>query len=51
VLVGYGPLFVPPTFAAIAQLRADLKWDKTIKSGKAKIRPDVGSERFRPVDG
>jgi cellulose synthase/poly-beta-1,6-N-acetylglucosamine synthase-like glycosyltransferase len=39
VLVGYGPLLGAITFAAIiAQFRkADLKWDKTIKSGKAKI--------------
>jgi hypothetical protein len=39
VLVGYGPLLCAITFAAIiAQFRkADLKWDKTIKSGKAKI--------------
>ena len=37
VLVGYGPLLCAIAFAAIiAQLRkADLKWDKTIKSGKA----------------
>ena len=40
VLVGYGPLLCAIAFAAIiAQLRkADLKWDKTIKSGKAKIQ-------------
>ena len=39
VLVGYGPLLCAMAFAAIiAQFRkADLKWDKTIKSGKAKI--------------
>ncbi|HSS83325.1 MAG TPA: hypothetical protein VLL30_06050, partial [Reyranella sp.] len=40
VLVGYGPLLCAIAFAAIiGQLRkADLKWDKTIKSGKAKIQ-------------
>ncbi|HEX7198784.1 MAG TPA: glycosyltransferase family 2 protein, partial [Dongiaceae bacterium] len=40
VLVGYGPLLCAIAFAAIiAQFRkADLKWDKTIKSGKAKIQ-------------
>jgi hypothetical protein len=40
VLVGYGPLLCAIAFAAIiAQLRkADLKWDKTIKSGKARIQ-------------
>ncbi|MFO1082844.1 MAG: glycosyltransferase family 2 protein [Reyranellaceae bacterium] len=40
VLVGYGPLLCAIGFAAIiAQLRnADLKWDKTIKSGKARIQ-------------
>ena len=39
VLVGYGPLLCAIAFGAIiAQLRnADLKWDKTIKSGKARI--------------
>lgn len=40
VLVGYGPLLCAIAFGAIiAQLRnADLKWDKTIKSGKARIQ-------------
>jgi len=40
VLVGFGPLLCAMAFAAIiAQFRkADLKWDKTIKSGKAKIQ-------------
>ena len=40
VLVGYGPLLCAIAFAAIiAQFRkADLKWDKTIKSGKARIQ-------------
>ena len=39
VLVGYGPLLCAISLAAmIAQLRnADLKWDKTIKSGKARL--------------
>ena len=41
VLVGYGPLLCAISIGAIvAQLRnADLKWDKTIKSGKARIQP------------
>ena len=40
VLVGYGPLLCAIAFAGIiAQFRkADLKWDKTIKSGKVKIQ-------------
>ena len=40
LVVGYGPLLCAIAFAAIiAQLRkADLKWDKTIKSGKARIQ-------------
>ena len=39
VLVGYGPLLCAISIGAIiAQLRnADLKWDKTIKSGKARL--------------
>lgn len=39
VLVGYGPLLGAITFAAIvAELRkTDLKWDKTIKTGRVKI--------------
>ena len=39
VLVGYGPLLCAICLAAIvAQFRnADLKWDKTIKSGKARL--------------
>ena len=39
VLVGYGPLLCAISLGAmIAQLRkADLKWDKTIKSGKARL--------------
>jgi hypothetical protein len=39
VLVGYGPLLCAISVGAmIAQLRnADLKWDKTIKSGKARL--------------
>jgi hypothetical protein len=38
-LVGYGPLLCAISVGAmIAQLRnADLKWDKTIKSGKARL--------------
>jgi hypothetical protein len=40
VLVGYGPLLCAIAVGAImAELRnADLKWDKTIKSGKARIQ-------------
>jgi hypothetical protein len=40
VLVGYGPLLCAVAFGAIiAEFRnADLKWDKTIKSGRAKIQ-------------
>jgi cellulose synthase/poly-beta-1,6-N-acetylglucosamine synthase-like glycosyltransferase len=40
VLVGYGPLLCAVAFGAIiAELRnADLKWDKTIKSGRARIQ-------------
>jgi cellulose synthase/poly-beta-1,6-N-acetylglucosamine synthase-like glycosyltransferase len=40
VLVGYGPLLCAISLAAIiAELRkTDLKWDKTIKSGKARIQ-------------
>jgi cellulose synthase/poly-beta-1,6-N-acetylglucosamine synthase-like glycosyltransferase len=40
VLVGYGPLLCAIALAAIvAELRkSDLKWDKTIKSGKVKIQ-------------
>ncbi len=40
VLVGYGPLLCAIACGAIvAELRkADLKWDKTIKSGKARIQ-------------
>ena len=40
VLVGYGPLLCAIAIGAIvAQFRnADLKWDKTIKSGKARIQ-------------
>jgi cellulose synthase/poly-beta-1,6-N-acetylglucosamine synthase-like glycosyltransferase len=39
VLVGYGPLLCAISLASIvAQFRnADLKWDKTIKSGKARL--------------
>ena len=39
VLVGYGPLLCAICLGAMmAQLRnADLKWDKTIKSGKARL--------------
>ena len=39
VLIGYGPLMCSITFAAmVAQFRnADMRWDKTMKSGKAKI--------------
>jgi cellulose synthase/poly-beta-1,6-N-acetylglucosamine synthase-like glycosyltransferase len=39
VLIGYGPLMCSITFAAIvAQFRnADMRWDKTMKSGKARI--------------
>ena len=39
VLVGYGPLLCAISMGAIiGQLRsADLKWDKTIKSGKARL--------------
>lgn len=39
VLVGYGPLLCAISLAAIVgQLRsADLKWDKTVKSGKARL--------------
>jgi cellulose synthase/poly-beta-1,6-N-acetylglucosamine synthase-like glycosyltransferase len=39
VLVGYGPLLCAISLGAIiGQLRsADLKWDKTIKSGRAKL--------------
>lgn len=39
ILVGYGPLMCAITFAAIvAEFRkTDLRWDKTIKSGKARI--------------
>ena len=39
VLVGYGPLLCAIACAAIvAELRkADLKWDKTIKTGKARV--------------
>ena len=39
VLVGYGPLLCAISLGAmIGQLRsADLKWDKTIKSGKARL--------------
>jgi len=39
VLVGYGPLLCAISLGAmIAELRnADLKWDKTIKSGKARL--------------
>jgi hypothetical protein len=41
VLVGYGPLLCAISLGAIiGQLRsADLKWDKTIKSGKARLPP------------
>jgi cellulose synthase/poly-beta-1,6-N-acetylglucosamine synthase-like glycosyltransferase len=40
VLVGYGPLLCAIALAAIvAELRkSDLKWDKTIKSGKVRIQ-------------
>ena len=40
VLFGYGPLLCAIACAAIvAELRkADLKWDKTIKSGKVRIQ-------------
>jgi cellulose synthase/poly-beta-1,6-N-acetylglucosamine synthase-like glycosyltransferase len=39
ILVGYGPLMCAIAFGAIvAEFRkADLRWDKTIKSGKARI--------------
>jgi hypothetical protein len=39
VLVGYGPLLCAISLGAmIAQIRnTDLKWDKTIKSGKARL--------------
>jgi len=39
VLVGYGPLLCAISLGAIVgQLRsADLKWDKTVKSGKARL--------------
>jgi cellulose synthase/poly-beta-1,6-N-acetylglucosamine synthase-like glycosyltransferase len=39
IVVGYGPLMCAITFAAmVAQYRnADMRWDKTMKSGKAKI--------------
>ena len=39
VLVGYGPLLCAIACGAMmAQIRnADLKWDKTIKSGKARL--------------
>jgi cellulose synthase/poly-beta-1,6-N-acetylglucosamine synthase-like glycosyltransferase len=39
ILIGYGPLMCSITFAAmIAQARnAEMRWDKTMKSGKAKI--------------
>lgn len=39
LLVGYGPLMCAIAFAAIvAELRkSDLRWDKTVKSGKARI--------------
>ena len=41
LLIGYGPLLCAISIGAIvAQLRnADLKWDKTIKSGKARMQP------------
>jgi hypothetical protein len=41
MLVGYGPLLCAIASAAIvAELRkTNLKWDKTIKTGKARIRP------------
>ena len=41
VLVGFGPLLCAISLGAIiGQLRsADLKWDKTIKSGKARLPP------------
>ena len=39
VLVGYGPLLCAIACASIvAELRkTDLKWDKTIKTGKARV--------------
>jgi cellulose synthase/poly-beta-1,6-N-acetylglucosamine synthase-like glycosyltransferase len=39
IVIGYGPLMCSITFAAmVAQFRnADMQWDKTMKSGKAKI--------------
>ena len=39
VIVGYGPLLCAVSLAAIiGQWRsADLKWDKTVKSGRAKL--------------
>ena len=39
ILVGYGPLLCAISLGAIVgQLRsADLKWDKTVKSGKARL--------------
>lgn len=39
LLIGYGPLMCAVSFAAmIAELRkSDVKWDKTIKSGKVRI--------------
>ena len=39
LLVGYGPLLCAICLGAmVAQVRhADLKWDKTIKSGKARL--------------
>jgi cellulose synthase/poly-beta-1,6-N-acetylglucosamine synthase-like glycosyltransferase len=42
VLVGYGPLLCAIACGAIvAELRkADLKWDKTVKTGKARIQPN-----------
>lgn len=40
LLVGYGPLLCAITFAAImAELRkAEIAWDKTVKTGKARIK-------------
>jgi hypothetical protein len=39
LLIGYGPLMCAISFAAIvAQFRkSDLRWDKTVKSGKVRI--------------
>ena len=40
ILIGYGPVMCAISFGAmVAQYKnADLRWDKTVKSGKARIR-------------